>query len=228
MVPVKEYSVWLMLVGDSGVGKSTFATYLEMKEDRPLEPREKPGVTVGLDFKIFTRKLYDDTRPGRPQWYEVKVNMLDVPGGEKQGHVPQGMYYRAQGLLFVYDMTRRATFDNLRSRWVVERDKYGRNVCAVTVLGNKADLVRSDAALRQVSQEDALDLGRELKAQLVTELSMHDSSQEDKFKPVDQLLLAIIRSPDYQAQCAANEAREASKARQLQAQKEKESACCSG
>ena len=60
-------------------------------------------------------------------------------------------YYRgAQGIIIVYDVTDRDTFENVRT-WIQEIEKYSKpGVCKVLV-GNKCDL----ESLRQVPKEEA-------------------------------------------------------------------------
>ena len=60
-------------------------------------------------------------------------------------------YYRgAQGIIIVYDVTDRDTFENVRT-WIQEIEKYSKpGVCKVLV-GNKCDL----DSQRQVTKEEA-------------------------------------------------------------------------
>jgi Ras-related protein Rab-1A len=65
-------------------------------------------------------------------------------------------YYRgAHGIIIVYDVTDRETFENVR-QWMVEIDRFANdNVCKV-LIGNKCDLVDK----RKVSTEEGEELAK--------------------------------------------------------------------
>lgn len=63
-------------------------------------------------------------------------------------------YRKALGAIIVYDITRRATFDNVKF-WLDSLLMQAESNICVMLVGNKLDLVKSDPRRRQVSEEEA-------------------------------------------------------------------------
>jgi GTPase SAR1 family protein len=161
-----EHTFHVLLCGDSNVGKTTF--FMHYKEgtnfDHVVLP---PQATVGMDtfYVHFTLPSCDA---------HVHVYLQDIPGGLQNSAVLPSYLRGVDVFLFLYDITHRASFDNLRSRWRGYRDTYcTRPAEAVSiVIGNKKDLVEGDATeVRQVSREEAKELARDIGAAHCYELS---------------------------------------------------------
>ncbi|XP_054137330.1 ras-related protein Rab-18-B-like [Melozone crissalis] len=117
----------LLLLGDSGVGKSSL---LRRFTDGAFEPRLTP--TVGIDFKV--KKMLVDGRA-------VQLAIWDTAGQERFRTVTPSYYRGAQGVVLVYDITRKATFTGL-GRWLNELEMYTTPSSTVKMLiGNKTDKV---------------------------------------------------------------------------------------
>jgi len=125
----------ILLIGDSAVGKSSILrrfTDNDFEEDRPC--------TIGVDFKtkLF---LVDGKR--------INLTVWDTAGQEKFRSLTSSYYRGTQGIMLVYDVTRRSTFDSL-THWMKEIDMYSTNRDAIILLvGN-----RVDKANREVSAEE--------------------------------------------------------------------------
>ena len=117
----------VLLIGDAGVGKSSLLLrYTEDKFDDAL------GSTIGVDFKVKTVKA-DGKR--------VKLTLWDTAGQDRFRTLTSSYYRGAQGVVLVYDVTRRATFDDLQ-QWLVEVDAYtpgGGEEVVKLLVGNKID-----------------------------------------------------------------------------------------
>ncbi|KAM7148952.1 ras-related protein Rab-26 isoform 5-T5 [Molossus nigricans] len=119
----------VMLVGDSGVGKTC------------LLVRFKDGAflagtfisTVGIDFRIW-----------------------DTAGQERFRSVTHAYYRDAHALLLLYDVTNKASFDNIQD-WLTEIQEYAQNDVVLMLLGNKVD----SAQERVVKREDGEKLAKE-------------------------------------------------------------------
>lgn len=86
----------------------------------------------------------------------IKLQIWDTAGQERFRTLTASYYRGAQGIIIVYDVTDRETFDNVRT-WISEIEKYSQaGVCKVLV-GNKSDLEDK----RQVQRDE----GEELAAQ---------------------------------------------------------------
>ncbi|KAK4770797.1 hypothetical protein SAY87_031329 [Trapa incisa] len=131
-----DYLFKVVLIGDSGVGKSNLLTRFSRNEFS-LESKS----TIGVEFA--TRCISVDDKV-------VKAQIWDTAGQERYRAITSAYYRGAVGALLVYDITRHITFENIE-RWLKElRDHTDSNI-AIMLVGNKADLRH----LRAVSAEDA-------------------------------------------------------------------------
>eukprot|EP01054_Gregarina_sp_Poly1_P011427 Gregarina_sp_Poly_1__11426@NODE_976_length_5498_cov_252_990794_g689_i0_p4_GENE_NODE_976_length_5498_cov_252_990794_g689_i0NODE_976_length_5498_cov_252_990794_g689_i0_p4_ORF_typecomplete_len142_score9_96Ras/PF00071_22/2_4e54Roc/PF08477_13/6e28Arf/PF00025_21/6_9e21SRPRB/PF09439_10/1_4e09Gtr1_RagA/PF04670_12/5e09MMR_HSR1/PF01926_23/3_7e06GTP_EFTU/PF00009_27/4_3e05Septin/PF00735_18/0_00014AIG1/PF04548_16/0_00029RsgA_GTPase/PF03193_16/0_15RsgA_GTPase/PF03193_16/6_9e02RsgA_GTPase/PF03193_16/32AAA_22/P len=125
MGPEYDYLFKLLLIGDSGVGKSCLL--LRFADDNYTESYIS---TIGVDFKIRTIELESKT---------VKLQIWDTAGQERFRTITSSYYRGAQGIIVVYDVTDRDSFDHVR-QWMQEIERYaGNDVCRLLV-GNKNDL----------------------------------------------------------------------------------------
>ncbi|CAK4439920.1 unnamed protein product [Aphanomyces euteiches] len=121
----------LLLVGDAGVGKSSML--LRFTEDTFDDHLQS---TIGVDFKV---KMI--TVDGK----RIKMTIWDTAGQERFRTLTSSYYRGAQGIVLVYDVARRDTFENLDA-WLQEVEVYspanGRDVVKLLV-GNKIDKERA-------------------------------------------------------------------------------------
>jgi len=125
-----DYLFKLLLIGDSGVGKSCLL--LRFADDTYTDSYIS---TIGVDFKIRTVDL--DTKT-------IKLQIWDTAGQERFRTITSSYYRGAHGIIIVYDITDKESFDNVR-QWLFEIDRYAsENVCKLLV-GNKSDLANKRA-----------------------------------------------------------------------------------
>jgi len=146
--PGSEYDILAkaLLVGDSSVGKTALLT--RWSDD---VFSTSYIATIGVDFKIRTVTIDKAV---------VKLQMWDVAGQERFRTITRS-YYRGAGLIFMcFDVTNRASFDNVKHHWMHEVERYANDPpeLVIALIGCKSDLV----AHRQVSAEEAVALAHEL------------------------------------------------------------------
>jgi Ras-related protein Rab-18 len=132
----------ILLIGDAGVGKSSIL--LQFTDGYFNENLQS---TIGVDFKV---KVMDAASPdGKSK--RVKVTIWDTAGQERFRTLTSSYYRGAQGIILVYDVARKETFDSL-SMWLQEVEQFsmggGKEVVKLLV-GNKIDqprLVQRDLA----------------------------------------------------------------------------------
>ncbi|KAI3828227.1 hypothetical protein L1987_02324 [Smallanthus sonchifolius] len=131
-----DYLFKLVLIGDSGVGKSNLLSRFA-KNEFNLESKS----TIGVEFA--TRSIRVDDKI-------VKAQIWDTAGQERYRAITSAYYRGAVGALLVYDTSRHVTFENVE-RWLKElRDHTDSNI-VIMLVGNKADLRH----LRAVPTEEA-------------------------------------------------------------------------
>ncbi len=125
----------LVIVGDSSVGKTNLL--LRYADDK-FDANQKP--TIGMDF------LSRDIVIGK---HSVKVQFWDTAGQEKYKAIASSYYKVASGVLLVYDISRRETFQKLDS-WYNEIMNFTNKGMKIMLIGNKMDLETE----RQVSADE--------------------------------------------------------------------------
>lgn len=72
---------------------------------------------------------------------KVKMSIWDTAGQERFRTITSSYYRGAQGIILVYDVSNRETFDAL-PRWFSELETYVSDAVVKIVVGNKVDKVR--------------------------------------------------------------------------------------
>nr|CDS31607.1 phytochelatin synthase [Hymenolepis microstoma] len=135
MSPDYDYLFKLLLIGDSGVGKSCLL--LRFSDDAFTDTYIS---TIGVDFKIRTLELDGKI---------IKLQIWDTAGQERFRTITSSYYRGAHGIIIVYDITDEATFASLKN-WQSEIDHYASTTVCRLLVGNKCDMVSK----RAVSYED--------------------------------------------------------------------------
>ncbi|KAK4272819.1 hypothetical protein QN277_021322 [Acacia crassicarpa] len=200
-----DLSFKILLIGDSGVGKSSLLVSFISNSSEDLAP------TIGVDFKI--KHL---TVGGK----KLKLTIWDTAGQERFRTLTSSYYRGAQGIILVYDVTRRDTFTNLSEIWSKEVELYSTNQnCVKMLVGNKVD---RDSE-RVVSREEGLALAKEL-GSLFLECSA--KTRENVEKCFEELALKIMEVPSLLEEGSTAVKRNVLKQKQEPLLSEN-SACCS-
>ncbi|CAI5953662.1 unnamed protein product [Closterium sp. NIES-64] len=155
-----SYLFKLVLIGDSGVGKTNLASRFAHNEFHG-----DSKATIGVEFRSKTMEI--DNK-------EIKAQIWDTSGQERYRAVTSVYYRGALGALLVYDISRRSSFDNI-SQWLREVRSQGDNNLVVMLVGNKTDL----AHLRAVPTEKGLELA-EREGMFFMETSALDATNVDE------------------------------------------------
>ncbi|XP_054278706.1 ras-related protein Rab-43 [Macrosteles quadrilineatus] len=126
----------IVLIGDCGTGKTCVVQ--RFKSGTFVE---RHGNTIGVDFSMKTV-----TVDGK----KVKLQIWDTAGQERFRTITQSYYRSANGVIIVYDITKRASFLGLQ-RWIEEVRRYTASNVIIILIGNKCDL----ETLREVEFAEA-------------------------------------------------------------------------
>ncbi|MHA1381537.1 MAG: Rab family GTPase [Candidatus Helarchaeota archaeon] len=120
-----KYTFKILLLGDGAVGKTSL---LRRFIDNTFDPDYKG--TIGVQFMTREVIINDNI---------IKLVIWDVAGQAKMASFRHLYYKDAEGIILVYDTTRRETFENL-DKWVLDAIKYTNIDTKIAVLANKKDL----------------------------------------------------------------------------------------
>ncbi|XP_018409588.1 PREDICTED: ras-related protein Rab-37 isoform X3 [Nanorana parkeri] len=87
---------------------------------------------------------------------KVNLQIWDTAGQERFRSVTHAYYRDAQALLLLYDVTNKASFDNIRA-WLTEVHEFAHKDVVIMLLGNKCDVTST----RVVRREDGESLAKE-------------------------------------------------------------------
>eukprot|EP00118_Oscarella_pearsei_P004538 m.19602 g.19602 ORF g.19602 m.19602 type:complete len:210 (+) comp27867_c0_seq4:47-676(+) len=141
LVVAAEYKV--LVIGEFCTGKTSIVSRFIDNEFT-----FQTMTTIGIDFqsKVVT---VDGVR--------VRLKVWDTAGQEKFRTITRMHFRGAQGIVLVYDITKRDSFENLQY-WVERIQEERLRGESLVLLGNKSDL----SSEREVSEEYAQSFSREL------------------------------------------------------------------
>ena len=158
-----DYLFKLLLIGDSGVGKSCLL--LRFADHTYTESYIS---TIGVDFKIRTIELDGKT---------IKLQIWDTAGQERFRTITSSYYRGAHGIIIVYDVTDLESFTNVK-QWLNEIERYASEGVNKLLVGNKCDLVQR----KQVDYGQAKDFADRLEMSFI-EASAKASTNVEKGPP---------------------------------------------
>ena len=134
-----DHVIKVILIGDSSVGKTNILSRL-CKDEFLVESKS----TVGVEFASKLIELNNKKL--------IKMQLWDTAGQERYKSITNTYYYRSQGAVIVFDITKVSTFKSV-DKWVAQLREYAGPDVTLVLVGNKSDL----KTLRAVSVEEALE-----------------------------------------------------------------------
>ena len=142
-----DYLFKLLLIGDSGVGKSCLL--LRFADNAWSDTYIS---TIGVDFKIHYMKL-----GGK----DIKLQVWDTAGQERFRTITTSYYRGANGIMIVFDVTDAASFEKVRY-WLNELKEHVGTDMPALLVANKIDLTRDRAVDTASAQRFAHEVGIKL------------------------------------------------------------------
>lgn len=135
MIKEYDYLFKLVIVGNSGVGKSSLL--LRFADDTFSDSYL---TTIGVDFRFKTLEI-----DGK----KVKLQIWDTAGQERFRTITSA-YYKvsyhpssfkgADGIILVYDVGSMSSFEDIDRFWINEVDSFAEKNVELVLLGNKSDI----------------------------------------------------------------------------------------
>ena len=139
-----EIMVKVVLVGDSGVGKTNI-----MSKYLKNQFREDSKATVGVEF---------GSKQFSVEGHQIKAQIWDTAGQERYKAITSAYYKGAKGAFIVYDITRKNTFETV-NKWVSDITAAADKKITLILIGNKNDLEDQRQVTKEVGEEKAKELG---------------------------------------------------------------------
>ena len=122
--PSYDYLMKLIIIGDSGVGKTCF---LMRFADESFTTSHIS--TIGIDFKI--KPITIDAKT-------IKLQIWDTAGQDRFRTITQTYYKGAMGVILAYDCTDENSFNNVRN-WIKQLEAHATPGVSKVLIGNKSD-----------------------------------------------------------------------------------------
>jgi Ras-related protein Rab-1A len=168
-----DYKCQIIVIGDSTVGK----TSLLFQYNNQLNPL-KQVATVGIDY--FTKDVVIEKKV-------IRTKIWDTAGQERFRSITDNFFKCANGVILVFDLNNRESYDNLKI-WVqsIRLKVVNKNIRQI-LIGNKLDLKR------EISYEEGLEFANDyglvyFETSVKTKTNIHES--------IDYLIAEIYKTGD--------------------------------
>jgi small GTP-binding protein len=164
-MPIKFPFFKICIVGDFGVGKTTLL-------HQYLERRFLPNVASTIGSNFFVKRLKIPKVQNL-----ITLQIWDLAGQQHFKWVRQEFYKGAKGIVYVFDLNNKKTFENL-TEWKREIDKAINSFSSI-LIGNKVDLI--DNEHRVIEKVESDKLKQQLAACEYIETSAKSGSNVEEF-----------------------------------------------
>jgi len=189
-----DYLIKLLLIGDSGVGKSCLL--LRYSDDSFTQSFI---TTIGIDFKIKTLKLWENKSLNAEK--RLKLQIWDTAGQERFRTITTAYYRGAMGILLVYDVTDRTSFSNVKN-WIRQIEQHASENVDLILVANKCDCDDSGEDLRKVTFEEGSDLAQEYNIPFIETSAKSNINVDECF---EKIATNIVTRLDGEAQAKVDE-----------------------
>ncbi len=139
----KPHTFKVLILGDPSVGKSCFL--IRYTEDTFQDVYLS---TIGMDSKYKTVDLENGK--------SIRLQLWDTAGQDRFRSITRNLYKGAAGIMLIYDVTSKKTFENVKN-WVDSIRNEVHNKVVIVLVGNKIDKIGQ----REVQKEEGEDLAGE-------------------------------------------------------------------
>ncbi|CAD8145176.1 unnamed protein product [Paramecium octaurelia] len=203
-----SYLFKIILIGDSGVGKTNLFNRLQYKD---FQYDTRP--TIGVEF--LNRTVREDGNL-------IKCQIWDTAGQEKFRAITSAYYRGAKGVFVCYDVTKQGTYESTL-RWMSEIKQYGDPNIVIMLVGNKIDL----AEQRIVRTDEVSQFCEQNKVGYIETSALNNVNVELAFNQMVTEIYKIVQGqkPISQTQLGINDVYVLKKETQPDSSKKKKQCC---
>uniref|UniRef100_A0A3P9CUR2 small monomeric GTPase n=1 Tax=Maylandia zebra TaxID=106582 RepID=A0A3P9CUR2_9CICH len=159
------YLFKVVLIGDSGVGKSDLLSRFTRNEFN-----SESKSTIGVEFATHSIQVDGKT---------IKVQIWDTAGQECCRAITSAYYRGAVGALLVYDIAKHLTYEDV-DRWLKDLRDHADNNIVIMLVGNKSDLRH----LRAVPTDEARASAEKNSLSFIETSASDSTNEEEAFKSI--------------------------------------------
>ncbi len=137
-----DYQAKILTIGESGVGKTCIISRFT-KNDFSLNHL----ATIAIDFKLKRINVRDKT---------IKLQIWDTAGQERFNTLTTGFFKGSDGILVVYSITDRNSFDCV-NKWMTQIKSSSPSDVKVILVANKSDCISE----RVVSTDEGIQMAQQ-------------------------------------------------------------------
>ncbi|XP_012665310.1 ras-related protein Rab-15 [Otolemur garnettii] len=190
----KQYDVLfrLLLIGDSGVGKTCLLCRFTDNEFHSSHIS-----TIGACWRSEMHLLFPEPSAAistalpemlAQEEEAVEVRAGDTAGQERYQTITKQYYRRAQGIFLVYDISSERSYQHIM-KWVSDVDEYAPEGVQKILIGNKAD----EEQKRQVGREQGQQLAKEYGMDFYETSACTNLNIKESFTRLTELVLQAHR-----------------------------------
>jgi Ras-related protein Rab-8A len=167
-----DHVLKVLTIGESGVGKTCIL--LRYTDNKFVKNHL---TTIGIDYKFKNFNLGDKS---------VKLKIWDTAGQERFRNITQQYYKNADGILLVYDVSDRTSYEKVRDWMKQIQSATEENKISVILVGNKCDVSN-----REVTKEEGEELGQEYGLRYFETSAMNNHNIEETFIQLSKDIISI-------------------------------------
>jgi len=185
-----ETLIKLAIIGDSGVGKSNFLFKFIENKFSPLHV-----ATVGFDYKSKVCILPQSKK-------KVKLQIWDTAGQEKYMSINKNLFQRVQGIILMYDLTKRDTFERLPI-WL---NIIKQMTCEIPIIlvANKLDEENNEETGRIIDTSEGEAFAKENDFQFLEASGMDGTNVEKAFLTIAELIIKNLEDDRFPSISSGN------------------------
>ena len=210
----------VVLIGDSGVGKSNLLSRFTRNEFN-LESKSTVCIYMCNEFfhsffflfgcvivsqleLFFLSQIGVEfaTKSIQIEGKTTKAQIWDTAGQERYRAITSAYYRGAVGALLVYDISKRATFENVE-RWLRELRDHAEPNIVIMLVGNKSDLRHR----RTVPTEEAVTFAQSNNLAFIETSALDATGVEEAFRQILTEIYRLISRKSVQAAESDNSAK---------------------